>query len=125
MHDFDPIVDLYDKSEYNGEMCEKLVIIHRSVIEEWATRDRPPVSLSQIQRVLYRIDDAVKSAKSGDVIFIEESPNTGFGSLPELVGFGNSARLLGTRAAYCLKIARSVLEANNIPVTLDTEGSLP
>lgn len=106
-------------------MGEKAVIVHRSVIAEWSTRQRPPLALSSIQRALQRIDEVIKSTNPDDVIFVEESAKTGFTFLPKKVGEGNSARLYGTRAAYCLRIARTVLEDAGIPVSLDNEGSLP
>lgn len=106
-------------------MGEKAVVVHRSVIAEWSTREKPPLSLSVIQRALQRIDDVISKSTPENVIVVEESPKTGFTSLPERVGRGNSAKLYGTRAGHCLRIARSVLEDAGIPVALDNEGSLP
>jgi hypothetical protein len=106
-------------------MVEKAIIIHRSVIVEWGTRNKPPMALSSIQRALQRIDEIIKSTKPEDVVYVEESPNTGFTFLPERVGVGNTARLYGARAGHCLKTARVVLEDAGIPVSLDNEGSLP
>lgn len=106
-------------------MGEKAVIIHRSAIAEWNTRKKPPLALSSIQRALQRIDEVIRTIDPKDVILVEESPNTGFTFLPERVGVGNSARLYGTRAGHCLRIARTILEDAGIPVSLDNEGSLP
>lgn len=106
-------------------MSEKAVIVHRSVIEEWSRRPDPPLPLSLICGVLARINEVVENCKPEDLIRVEESANTGFKSLPDRVGIGNSARLFGARAGYCLRTARVALEDAGIPVVLDSKGSLP
>ena len=74
---------------------------------------------------MQRINDVTEQAGEGSVVRVEESPDTGFTSLPDRVGKDNSARLFGARAGYCLKIARGVLEDAGISVTLDDKGVLP
>lgn len=106
-------------------MSEKAVIIHQSVVKEWSSRKEPPLPSAMIMRALERMNRIQECLPGEHVIVVEESPRTGFTSLPGRVGLGNSARLFGARAAYCLKLAREVLEANGIEVSLDKEGALP
>ena len=106
-------------------MTEKAVIVHQSVVQEWATRDRPPLTLTMIQSVLTRMNEVRSSLPAQEVVVVEESPDTGFVSLPARVGKDNSARLYGARAGYCLRMARIVLEEAGIEVTLDELGALP
>ncbi|MDO8577073.1 MAG: hypothetical protein Q7R82_01890 [Candidatus Daviesbacteria bacterium] len=106
-------------------MTERAVIVHQSVVQEWAGRDNPPAPLTTILNVLIRINEVKSILPAQDVIVVEESPTTGFLFLPGKVGVGNSARLFGARAGYCLRIARSVLEEVGIKVTLDQAGALP
>lgn len=106
-------------------MTEKAVIIHKSYIENWAEQEDPFLPKELIKRALDRIAEIEIIYPPEDIVRVEESPNTGFISLPERVGLENSVRLAGARAAYCLKLARQVLEQAGIKVTLDNFGSLP
>jgi hypothetical protein len=106
-------------------MVEKAVIIHKNIIDEWLKRDEFPVDLELIDRALARIGQIIDNSDPDDIIYVEESASTGFITLPESVGWENSARLFGARAGYCLKSAREVLEEAHIPVVLDNEGCLP
>lgn len=106
-------------------MVEKAVIVHKSIIEEWSTRNNPPLEPFRIFKALRRIDEVVQDFGPENTIMVEESASTGFPTLPDRVGIGNSARLLGARAAYCLRIAREVMEQFGTPVILDNEGLLP
>lgn len=106
-------------------MGVKEVIVHEAAIREWSERDEPPLPLQDILRVLANLEEKKRSTPSDDLIIVEESPNTGFTSLPDLVGEGNEVRLSGARAGYCLRLARQVLEGRGIKVTLDSQSSLP
>ena|SRR3989304_7845865 len=106
-------------------MTEKAVIVHQSVVREWATRNNPHLPLATIRSALTRMDEVRSSLSAQDVIVVEESPDTGFLSLSARVGKENSARLFGARAGYCLRLARIVLEEAGIKVTLDEFGALP
>lgn len=105
-------------------MREKHVIVHRRVIEEWLDRDEPPLDRAIIEAVLLRIAQ-VQNKFTDDIVEVEELPHTGFISLPDRVGKGNSVRLYGARAGVCLVIAQNVLEDAGIPVEFDQEGVLP
>ena len=105
-------------------MRERHVIVHSSVIREWLGRKNVPLDRDGIERALRKIN-AVINTFGDDVVVVEESPDTGFVSLPGRVGVGNSARLYGARAGTCLVIAREVLEKAGIPVSLDEEAVLP
>ncbi len=107
-------------------MSVKEIIIHKTVIERWARSNDPPptISMEQIVSALTRINEVMKSTPPERLIIVEESPNTGYSFLPAMVGVDNTARLFGARAAYCLRIAREVLEANRIRVTLDKQGGV-
>lgn len=106
-------------------MTERAIIVHKSCVQKWATRDQPPLPLPMILRALARMNEVMSTLPPQDIVVVEESPDTGFVYLPERVGIGNSARLYGARAGCCLRIARSVLENARIEVTLDEVGALP
>jgi hypothetical protein len=105
-------------------MSEIYVIVHPQDIEEWARRDHTPLPRQMIEAALERIEE-VKKSNPDKVIIVNESVNTGFTFLPQLVGAGNNVTLLGARAGYCLRVAREVLENAGIRVKLDRKGSLP
>jgi hypothetical protein len=106
-------------------MTTKEVVIHRSAIEEWATRSTPPVELGRIKSVLSHIDKRVSEAGVDNVVMIEDEVGSdGFNALPDRVGQGNTARLMGARAGYCMREARGLLEDSGIKVKLDTKGTL-
>ena len=106
-------------------MVIKEVVIHKSVIEKWAKRSTPPVALTKINSTLDYINQRLKNADPDNVVIVEDSVGSDeFNLLPKRVGKGNEARLMGTRAGYCMKEARSLLEDNGIKVELDSEGSL-
>lgn len=106
-------------------MGEKLVVVHKSTIEEWSRRIEPPLPRDMIQGVLQRIEYMTRQFEPEHVVVVEGSLSTGFASLPERVGLGSSVILEGARAGLCLRAARTVLEENGIQVTLDPEGCLP
>lgn len=106
-------------------MTERAVIVCPSSVREWAGRDKPPLPLPMISRALARIEEVISTLPPEDVVIVEEPLNTGFVTLPERVGRGNSVLLLGARAAYGLKTARTVLEEAGVEVTLDPVGALP
>ncbi|MBP7842902.1 hypothetical protein KA017_02765 [Candidatus Woesebacteria bacterium] len=105
-------------------MGEKLVIVHKSYIQEWASRDEPPLPLSTINAALARIEQLTASYHPRDVVVVEQLPSSGFPILKEQVKRGDSVTLVGARAAYCLRLAREVLEGIGAKVKLDTKGSL-
>lgn len=105
-------------------MGEKLVVVHRSYIQEWASREEPPLPLSMINDALARIEELISSHDPEDVIILEQSPSTRFPILNDLVKKGDSVTLVGARAAYCLKLAREVLKGVGAEVKLDSKGSL-
>lgn len=106
-------------------MVEKAVIVHKSIVENWAKDPPPFLTKEMVERALAQMSKIEVIYPPENIIRVEESPNTGFTFLPEKVGQGNSVLLCGARAAYCLRIARKVLEQAGIPVTLDNQGSLP
>lgn len=106
-------------------MVEKAVIVHKSIVENWAKDPPPFLSEEDVKRALAQMSKIELIYPPENIIRVEESPNTGFTSLPDKVGPNNSARLYGARAAYCLRKAREVLEQAGILVTLDNLGCLP
>jgi len=105
-------------------MPEVPVIIHRRALEKWAWEEKSPQKLAEIQGALKRIADVIETTPPDQLVQVEESPDTGFASLPQQVGPDNSARLFGMKAQWCLKIAREVLEEAGIPVVLDQSGAV-
>ncbi len=105
-------------------MEEKLVVVHKSYIEEWASRENPPLPLPKIHGALGRIEDLIAAYDSKNVVIVEQSPSTRFPVLNDRVREGDSVVLVGARAAYCLRLAREVLEGIGARVSLDTKGSL-
>ncbi len=106
-------------------MSEKLAIVHRSYMESWGQSDKPPLPRQHITAALQRIDQLTETFAPENVIHIEEPPSTGFPTLKENVDAGDTVVLVGTRAAYCLRLARQVLEGIGATVELDSKGSLP
>lgn len=106
-------------------MAFKEVIIHESVLREWASRDVPPLPPILIQKALSAIQKIKSTTPAHNLIEVEESPSTGFKTLLEQVEKGDIVKLSGVRAAHCLRIAREVLEGKGVTVILDTTASLP
>ncbi len=110
---------------HSGERAkEKLVVVHKSYIQEWAQRDIPPLPLVTINSALQRIDELVASFPEEDVVFVEQLASTRFPILNERIQRGDNVTLVGARAAYCLRLAREVLEGIGAKVRLDSKGSL-
>jgi hypothetical protein len=100
------------------------VIVHEKAIRSWLGRKDLPYGDDLLLSVLKEIERKKKLTNPENLIIVEESPDTGFKSLPERVGRGNIARLSGARSAYCLRIIREVLEGAGIEVELDKKSSL-
>jgi len=107
-------------------MTIKEVIIHQKDIEGWTERKKLPLPLKQMERVLAHIDQRVDEALPENAIFVHDSPNTHeFKSLAEQVGQGNTARVMGARALYCVATAINLLEDGGIETVYDSKGILP
>jgi len=105
-------------------MSIKEVIVHEKAIKSWLGREDLPYGDDLLLSVLKKIELKKESTDPENLIIVEESPDTGFKSLPERVGRGNIARLSGARAGYCMRIIREVLEGAGIEVELDENSSL-